>query len=70
MVGKKWHQQTIRKILTNEKYIGDALCQKTYTTNTFPYRRKDNHGEADQYYVEHTHPAIISYEDFQKFRNC
>lgn len=30
------------------------------------YRRKDNHGEADQYYVEHTHPAIISYEDFQK----
>ena len=64
--GQKWHQQTIRKILTNEKYIGDALCQKTYTTNTFPYRRKDNHGEADQYYVEHTHPAIISYEDFQK----
>ena len=47
--GQKWHQQTIRKILTNEKYIGDALCQKTYTTNTFPYRRKDNHGEADQY---------------------
>ena len=41
--GQKWHQQTIRKILTNEKYIGDALCQKTYTTNTFPYRRKDNH---------------------------
>lgn len=60
--GQKWHQQTIRKILTNEKYIGDALCQKTYTTNTFPYRRKDNHGEADQYYVEHTHPAIICYE--------
>ena len=56
----------MRKIITNEKYIGDALCQKTYTTNTFPYRRKDNHGEADQYYVEHTHPAIISYEDFQK----
>ena len=37
--GQKWHQQTVRKILTNEKYIGDALCQKTYTTNTFPYRR-------------------------------
>ncbi len=52
--------------LTNEKYIGDARCQKSYTTNTFPYSRKENHGEADQYYVEHTHPAIISYEDFQK----
>ena len=43
-----------------------ARCQKSYTTNTFPYSRKENHGEADQYYVEHTHPAIISYEDFQK----
>ena len=34
-----WHEQTIRKILGNEKYIGDSLCQKTYTTNTFPYER-------------------------------
>ncbi len=64
--GQVWHQQTIRKILTNEKYIGDALCQKTFTTSTFPFNRKINQGEADQYYVEHTHPAIISYEDFQK----
>lgn len=64
--GQIWHEQTIRKILTNEKYIGDTLCQKTYTTNTFPFNRKDNHGEADQYYIERTHPAIISYEDFQK----
>lgn len=64
--GQTWYQQAVRKILTNEKYIGDARCQKSYTTNTFPYRRKENHGEADQYYVEHTHPAIISYEDFQK----
>ena len=64
--GKAWHPQTIQKILKNEKYIGDALCQKTYTLNTFPFIRKDNHGEADQYYVENTHPAIISREDFQK----
>ena len=64
--GRMWHQQAVRKILTNEKYIGDALCQKTYTTGTFPFNRKDNHGEVDQYYVEHTHPAIISYEDFHR----
>ena len=32
-----WHEQTIRKILGNEKYIGDSLCQKTYTTSMFPY---------------------------------
>lgn len=39
-----WHEQTIRKILASEKYIGDSLCQKTYTTNVFPYIRKDNKG--------------------------
>ena len=54
-----WHEQTIQKILTNEKYIGDSLCQKSYTTNTFPYERKLNKGNADQYYTEHSHPAII-----------
>ncbi|MCI5929215.1 MAG: recombinase family protein [Pseudoflavonifractor capillosus] len=61
-----WRDQTIRKILTNEKYIGDSLCQKTYTTNAFPFVRKDNHGDADRYYVEHTHPAIIPREMFEK----
>ena len=61
-----WHQQVVKKILTNEKYIGDALCQKTYTTSAFPFVKKENHGEVDQYYVEHTHPAIISKEDYNR----
>lgn len=61
-----WHEQTIQKILTNEKYIGDSLCQKSYTTNTFPYERKLNKGNADQYYTEHSHPAIIECEAFEK----
>ena len=61
-----WHEQTIRKILGNEKYIGDSLCQKTYTTNTFPYERKLNKGNADQYYTECSHPAIIDREAFEK----
>ena len=61
-----WHEQVIRKILANEKYIGDSLCQKTYTTDTFPYIRQYNHGNADQYYTENTHPAIIDREAFEK----
>ena len=61
-----WHEQTIRKILANEKYIGDSLCQKSYTTNTFPYERKLNKGNADQYYTEHSHPAIIEREAFER----
>lgn len=61
-----WHHQAIPRILSNEKYIGDSLCQKKYTMDTFPFVRKYNHGEQDQYYTEQTHPAIISKEIFQK----
>ena len=64
-----WHEQTIRKILANEKYIGDSLCQKTYTTNAFPYIRKDNKGQVDQYYTENSHPAIIDREVFDRVQS-
>jgi len=60
---EKWHADTIRYILTNERYIGDALLQKKYTTD-FPFQKKWNNGEVPQYYVENSHPAIISREDF------
>lgn len=66
---RTWREQTIRKILTNEKYIGDSLCQKTFTTNLYPFTRKENKGEAVQYYVENTHPAIIDRETFEAVRN-
>lgn len=64
-----WYEQLIRKMLSNEKYVGDSLCQKTFTTDTFPFARKTNHGEVDQYYIENTHPAIISRETFEKVQN-
>lgn len=61
-----WRENVVRKILGNEKYIGHALCQKTYTTNVFPFVRLVNKGEVDQYYVEHTHPEIIAQDVFEK----
>ena len=61
-----WHRTTILKILANEKYIGDSLCQKSYTTNAFPFERKINKGDADQYYTENSHPAIIDRETFER----
>ena len=61
----RWAKTGIRYILTNEKYIGDSLCQKTYTCG-FPFVRKQNNGEQMQYYVENTHPAIIEKEAFEK----
>lgn len=60
--GKKWHTSTINKILRNEKYIGDALLQKTYTTDFLNKTRVKNNGLVPQYYVEDNHEAIIPKE--------
>lgn len=60
-----WNHVGVNYILRNEKYIGDALCQKTLATDRFPFVKKRNEGEKDQYYVERTHPAIISKEAFE-----
>ncbi|SKA92247.1 Site-specific DNA recombinase [Clostridium sp. USBA 49] len=62
----KWHDSNIKQILTNEKYMGDALLQKTITVDFLTHKRVKNKGEAQQYYVEDSHPAIISKEAFQK----
>ena len=58
----KWYEGSIRKMLTNEKYKGDALLQKTYTVDFLSKNRADNNGEVPQYYVEDSHPAIIDKE--------
>lgn len=55
----KWHTNTINKILRNEKYIGDVLLQKTYTTNFLNKTRVKNNVLMSQYYVEGNHEAII-----------
>ena len=58
----KWYEGSIRKMLTNEKYKGDALLQKTYTVDFLSKKRADNDGQVPQYYVEDSHPAIIDKE--------
>ena len=64
-VGKKyWKHSGIKYILTNERYKGDALLQKRFTTETLPYRRVINHGQQPRYYVENSNPAIVSKEVF------
>jgi len=49
-------------MLSNEKYKGDALLQKTYTVDFLTKKRVENNGEVPQYYVEESHPAIIDKE--------
>lgn len=62
----EWNHVGINYILQNEKYIGDALCQKKMSTDSFPFIKKRNKGEKDQYYVDATHPAIISQDTFNR----
>ena len=53
-------------ILQNEKYKGDALLQKKFTVDFLTKKQKVNEGEVPQYYVEGSHPAIISAMDFDR----
>lgn len=65
----KWNAGAVRSILTNEKYKGDALLQKSYTVDFLTKKKKVNEGEIPQYYVEGNHEAIISpdiYEQVQR----
>ena len=66
---KKWHDASVRYILTNEKYTGDSLWQKTYTSDTLPTTRHKNKGEHEQYYAVGTHPPIIPREIFDQAQN-
>ena len=62
----EWNVNSIRTILINEKYIGDAMAQKTFTIDYLTKTRKENQGELQKYYVENAHEAIIPREVFYK----
>ena len=62
---QKWQHSTVKSILTNEKYKGDAILQKRFTVDFLTKKMKINEGEVPQYYVENSHPAIIPPETFE-----
>ena len=64
----QWHVYHIQYILTNEKYAGDSLVQKRYTPDILPFHLEKNTGQLPQYYIENSHPAIISKKEFQAVR--
>lgn len=61
-----WSGSTIKKILSNEKYYGDLIQQKTITVDYLTHKRKKNTGEVPMYEVKNHHEAIVSKEDFLK----
>lgn len=62
----RWYDSVIFKMLRNEKYMGDALLQKTYTVDFMTKKRVINKGIVPQYYVEDDHEPIIPKELFYR----
>lgn len=60
-----WQATTIESILQNEKYKGAAILQKKFTVDFLTKKMKVNEGEVPQYYIEDSHPAIISPSEFE-----
>ncbi|WP_312355744.1 recombinase family protein [Aminipila sp.] len=60
----KWYGTTIYKMLISEKYVGDAMLQKTYTIDFITKKRVKNDGYVKRYYIENNHEAIISREQY------
>ena len=54
-----WKDSNIKSILSNERYVGDALCQKTYTKDYLTHETKVNNGERPQYYISNHHEPIV-----------
>ena len=59
-----WTHAAIKGILTNEKYCGDVLMQKTYTTDCITHKAVKNNGERPKYLVQNNHPAIVDRETY------
>lgn len=62
--GSDWTHAAIKGILTNEKYCGDVLMQKTYTTDCITHKAVKNNGERPMYLIQNNHPAIVDRETY------
>lgn len=63
---RSWHIHSIDYILTNERYCGNALLRKSYTSGTLPRKKMKNRGQYPMYYVTGINEPIISREVFEK----
>lgn len=70
VTGKEiWDTKTIHRMLTNEKYKGDTMLQKTFTEDFMTGKKSKNIGQRNKYYVKDSHPAIVSAEVFDKVQD-
>ena len=69
VLGGTWKTQHVHVLLTNEKFTGNALLQKTFRNNHIEKAKRPNNGELPRYYAEGTHPAIIE-KSFAEMKNA
>jgi DNA invertase Pin-like site-specific DNA recombinase len=62
----EWKNSTIQSILKNERYCGDVLLQKTYTTDPISKKVKQNNGELPKILIKNNHPAIVNREMYDQ----
>ena len=62
----EWSTSTIDRMLSNEKYVGQVLMQKTYSSFFLKGKRVKNTGQREMYLVENAHEPIIDQETFDK----
>lgn len=63
---EKWNSGIIRNILKNEKYVGDALLQKTYTLDCITHKQVKNNGERPMYLVTDNHAVIVDRDTYNR----
>ena len=62
----KWKSTTITYLLSNERYVGDCLYQKTFRSATVPFKQSKNRNDEDQFYADNTHVGFIDRDTFAK----
>lgn len=63
---KKWNRTNVQVVLQNEKYVGDAILQKTYTVDCLTHERAKNTGQKPQYYIRDCHEAIVDRDTWDR----
>lgn len=66
--GIEWVSNSVRGLIINEKYIGDMLLQKSFTTDHITKKRIANNGHLPKYYVEDNHDGILSRDTYNEMQ--
>lgn len=61
----KWSENVVKSILTNERYCGDMLMQKTFVDNPISKKTHKNRGELPKYFIQNNHAPIVERSVFQ-----